>query len=116
MIFWTAVSARELSVADPPGNRMLPPRYLTLIERSACPCAQQSQRPAAGDATASRVPAAHIGDVIIKLLNEHIATNQDKSTTSAVRLADHSDLARQIIECLRRMCSRSVALRTGLAA
>jgi hypothetical protein len=39
------------------------------------------------------VPAADIEDVVVKFLKEHLAANQDKSTTSAVRPGDREALA-----------------------
>jgi site-specific DNA recombinase len=44
----------------------------------------------------SRVPAADIEDLIVTFLQEHLAANQDKSTTSAVRLVDRGALAQLI--------------------
>jgi hypothetical protein len=43
-----------------------------------------------------RVPAADIEDTVVKCLREHLAARQDKSTTSAVRLADRDDLAQLV--------------------
>jgi site-specific DNA recombinase len=40
----------------------------------------------------SRVPAADIEAVVVKFVKEHLAANQEKSTTAAVRLGDRGDL------------------------
>jgi site-specific DNA recombinase len=40
----------------------------------------------------SRIPAADIEAVVVKFVQEHLATKQDKSTTGAVRLGDRGDL------------------------
>jgi site-specific DNA recombinase len=44
----------------------------------------------------SRVPAADIEDTIVKSLEAHLATKQDGSTSSAVRLENHEALARLV--------------------
>jgi site-specific DNA recombinase len=44
----------------------------------------------------SRVPAADIEDVIVKSLQEHLAANQDKATTSAESLGDCDTLAQLV--------------------
>jgi DNA invertase Pin-like site-specific DNA recombinase len=44
----------------------------------------------------SRVPATDVEDVVVKFLKEHLAANQDKSTTGAVRPGDREALARLV--------------------
>src|SRR5467141_1316109 len=44
----------------------------------------------------SRIPAADIEDVVVKLLKEHLAANQGTSTAGASRLEDHGVLAHLI--------------------
>jgi site-specific DNA recombinase len=44
----------------------------------------------------SRVPASDIEDVVVKFLKDHLATKQDKSTTSGLRLGDRGDLAQLV--------------------
>src|ERR1700694_3210286 len=48
----------------------------------------------------SRVPAADIEAVVAKFVKEHLATQQDKSTTSDVRLGDRGGLAQLVTEII----------------
>ena len=44
----------------------------------------------------SRVPAADIEDTVVKFLKEHLATQQDKSTTSPARIDDRGALVQLV--------------------
>jgi len=48
----------------------------------------------------SRVPAADIEAVVVKFVKEHLATQQDKSTTGDVRLGDRGVLAQLVTEII----------------
>jgi len=57
----------------------------------------------------SRIPAADIEAVVVKFVQEHLATKQDKSTTGAVRLGDRGDLEQLvagIVVCKDRLIVR----------
>ena len=49
----------------------------------------------------SRVPATDIEETIIKSLKQHVAANQDNSTTNAVRLDGHGALTELVAGGLR---------------
>src|SRR3981189_3217125 len=84
---------------DDAGHRMVPThatkagvRYRYYV---STPCLHGEAKTASAGSV-PRVPAADIEDTVVKYLKEHLAARQDKSTTSAVRLEDHDDLAQLV--------------------
>jgi len=57
-------------------------------------------------------PAADIEAVVVKFVQEHLATKQDKSTTGAVRLGDRGDLEQLVAALLwQGQANRSTQIR-----
>ncbi|MDQ1387961.1 MAG: site-specific recombinase [Acidobacteriaceae bacterium] len=84
---------------DDAGHRMIPThatkagiRYRYYVSTPVL----HGEAKTASAGSVSRVPAADIEDVVVKFLKEHLAANQDKSTTSAVRPGDREALAQLV--------------------
>ena len=84
---------------DDAGHRMIPThatkagiRYRYYVSTPVL----HGEAKTASAGSVSRVPAPDIEDIVVKFLNEHLATEQDRATTSVMPLGDRGDLAQLV--------------------